>query len=706
MKHERTLSLLLGTLTATMLSFGGGMCLATGFVMDWSWPILLVFCLGFSLLAAFAAGTRWGSLLLAGAAVLGGFLLRKLWLPSLEVLLNHITTFYHLGYGFPMVQWSEELPEAGMMPALCLIAIPTVLGVCRTVCRRKSAIWGLVPGLLSLGACLVVTDSVPHSLAIFLVITGFLLLVLPQTVRRRRPGDGLRLTALLLIPCCLFSGILFWAIPKNGYHDPAQEIQQALVDWFWSLPFMPERPQGPGIAPMPGPVPGLTSSLSDLGPRTESYSPVLQVTAPRTEILYLRGQAYEVYDGLNWIAPDEELEDSGWPSASVTPVGPVKIQSMGFPPILYFPYYISKQQLQTGMDRGALTNKDYTLSYSFQLLDATGGATLSPALRERCLGLPSATEDSLRAFLAEQVLTVPADRLTQAQIVEHIERFVSQTATYDLNTQPMPEGSGDFALWFLTLGTSGYCVHYATAATVLLRAAGIPARYVTGYAATVYENTPTTVLAKEAHAWVEYFQEGVGWVTLDATPPEGRPEPPQEQPPVVTDPTEPSTEAPTDPSTEPEDTTAPTQNTTRPNRPDRPTEAPTTPGTTASPEPPGPRAQWLLPVLLALAAAAGLVGLVWGQYALRCRLRRKWLRKKAPNRQALALWRRTRRYSRLLKQRPPARLRALTDKAVFSQHTLTDGELREYSRWLRHADQLLKKKPLYWLKKLFWALDN
>ena len=700
MKHERSFCVLLGAVTATILSFGCGMCLATGFGMEWSWPALLAFCFGFGLLAAFAAQFRWGSVSLLTATVLGGIFLREIWLPSLEVLLNHITTFYHLGYGFPVVQWSEELPEAGKTVALCLLVIPAILGACHTVCRRKSAAWGLIPGVLLLAMCMVVTDTVPHSLAIFLVLTAFLLLILPQTLRRRNRQAGLRLTAWLLVPCCLFSGLLFWVVPRKGYVHPSQGLPHALVEWFWSLPFMPELPQGPGT--VPAPVTGLISSLSDVGPKNESHFPVLQVTAPRTEVLYLRGQAYEYYDGLNWVAPDAELADDGWPSRNVSPAGQVLIRTMGLPNIRYFPYYISKQHLQNDMKRGALANSDSALSYSFTMLNARGGATLSPELRKRCLDLPSGSEAEIRAFLETQVLTAPVERLTRAQVVEHVQRFVSQVAAYDLNTPRMPEDQTDFALWFLTQAETGYCVHFATAATVLLRAAGIPARYVTGYAVTAYENIPVDVLAKEAHAWVEYFEEDTGWVRLDVTPPEGRPEPPQEEPPIVTDPTEPSTqpEKPTLPDLE---TTGPNQETTRP---DRPTVPKPTPGATDSPEPQAPRAQWLLPVLLAIAAAAGFAGLIWGQYVLRCRLRKKRLHRLPPNRRALALWKRAKFYGWLTKQRPPAELKALAEKAVFSQHTLTDGELREYTRWLRQADQQLRKKPLYWLKKLFWALDN
>ena len=74
----------------------------------------------------------------------------------------------------------------------------------------------------------------------------------------------------------------------------------------------------------------------------------------------------------------------------------------------------------------------------------------------------------------------------------------------------MPPEAEDFAVWFLEEGETGYCVHFATAATVLLRAAGVPARYVTGYMAPVEASTPTTVSADQAHAWRNIMNPGWG----------------------------------------------------------------------------------------------------------------------------------------------------------------------------------------------------
>ena len=79
--------------------------------------------------------------------------------------------------------------------------------------------------------------------------------------------------------------------------------------------------------------------------------------------------------------------------------------------------------------------------------------------------------------------------------------------------------------YFLFDNHLGYCQHYASAATLLYRMYGIPARYVTGYKANrrVFTETENgewiaSVTGTEAHAWTEIFMEGYGWIPVEVTP--------------------------------------------------------------------------------------------------------------------------------------------------------------------------------------------
>lgn len=95
-------------------------------------------------------------------------------------------------------------------------------------------------------------------------------------------------------------------------------------------------------------------------------------------------------------------------------------------------------------------------------------------------------------------------------------------------TPEKPSGSYESDLDSFLLETKeGYCVQFATAATLLLRSLGMPARYVQGYIAENSVKTTdddgnvlytSTVRDSNAHAWVEVWMDGMGWRTFDVTP--------------------------------------------------------------------------------------------------------------------------------------------------------------------------------------------
>jgi transglutaminase-like putative cysteine protease len=74
---------------------------------------------------------------------------------------------------------------------------------------------------------------------------------------------------------------------------------------------------------------------------------------------------------------------------------------------------------------------------------------------------------------------------------------------------------------FMTRTQSGHCEYFASAATLLLRAAGIPARYATGFAVIEYSELEQAhvVRARHAHAWTRAWLDG-RWVDIDPTPPD------------------------------------------------------------------------------------------------------------------------------------------------------------------------------------------
>ncbi|MBQ2436816.1 MAG: transglutaminase domain-containing protein, partial [Clostridia bacterium] len=105
-----------------------------------------------------------------------------------------------------------------------------------------------------------------------------------------------------------------------------------------------------------------------------------------------------------------------------------------------------------------------------------------------------------------------------------IRNYFTKNYQYSLDVAE-PEPGQDPLLRFLESRT-GYCTHFATLATLLYREAGIPARYAEGYfiseelAGSVEKETDVTLSVPDsaAHAWVEVYLDGVGWVPVEVTP--------------------------------------------------------------------------------------------------------------------------------------------------------------------------------------------
>lgn len=712
MKRERIHTFLAAALISFCVSFGGAGCIITGFSMDnydrfaagvtASLPFLAVFCLAFSATAAFWFSGRWKWWMTAGVAAT---MLAVLWLlgdlgPGIEALAYRLSYTYHRAYGIPVLHWGEENPlRTAPDMGLCLMAAVVSAVTAWTVCRRKGTLPSVAAGLIPLILCIVVTDTVPDNWCLFLLIAGLAILMLTGTVRSRSAREGNRLTALLLVPVVLATSVLFWAVPRESYGAASDEMQQEILSWFQGLPFVQTRPDGTFMLGFSGSSVGGVN-LSSVGPKGNAPYAVMDVTAAESGPIYLRGQSLDEYTGKAWSASGFSTgDDIGWAplSSVVTEIGDVTISTRGGQPLYYFPYYPTGENWENallasgGFVEGRVNNPKRIRTYSFaqKAMPVGGGAygELDIQMENQCLQLPESTYTRAKSILGQ--LSEYQSALSTDAKVRVISDYVENSATYSLATKRMPAHESDFAIWFLKQSDTGYCIHFATAATVLLRAAGIPARYVTGYLAQGTAGQEVTVTADDAHAWVEYFDSRYGWRMLDPTPGSGEEPAPDTRPTVPAQPTE------TEPSqtTTPDETTRPDD--TDPTDPERP--VPTTPNGGA--DQPGTKPEveldWLWSLLRVLLWICGICAAVLGQYFLRLRYRKKKMRKGSPNRRVLALWQEVWRMSRILKQEPPEQLLTLAEKAKYSQHTMTAEERLAFEVHISKLSSELNEKPWY-----------
>lgn len=141
--------------------------------------------------------------------------------------------------------------------------------------------------------------------------------------------------------------------------------------------------------------------------------------------------------------------------------------------------------------------------------------------------------DEIPERIAERYLQLPDDfserirdeavRLTEDEPTSYDKAIamMSYLRTFEYTQEPLGGHSVDALERFLFENQRGYCEQFAGAFAAMARSIGIPARVAVGFTKGIQDpNEPALfrVTGKHAHAWVEVYFEGLGWVTFDPTP--------------------------------------------------------------------------------------------------------------------------------------------------------------------------------------------
>lgn len=125
--------------------------------------------------------------------------------------------------------------------------------------------------------------------------------------------------------------------------------------------------------------------------------------------------------------------------------------------------------------------------------------------------------DSLPQRVGELAQKITASEDTPYGKMKALESFLRANYKYDRYPTFTPMGS-DFTDYFLFDLQRGYCTYFATALAVMGRSAGIPTRYVEGFKVDETQGGAIEVKARNAHAWVEAYIPGRGWLLFEPTP--------------------------------------------------------------------------------------------------------------------------------------------------------------------------------------------
>ena len=664
---------------ALILTWGSIFCMVTGLnlpVDDVGRLLLMwLFCaLAGCLLFSFPSGALLAT---AGIAALGFWLwnTRGITVP-IRALITRLSTIYNNAYGWGVLEFTGVNWETTSLDMLlgswgCLIT----LSATAAVVRGRGSIPAVLLALPPLISTMVVTDTPPDVAPLGGLLLAVTLILMTASVSRQSPIQAAKLAAIAAVPTALVLGSIFLLFPKDSYVSHADAQLSSIVSWWQTTIVSPFKGGGLGQDFTPTPTASASTRLGSLGPRRVVPYPVMDVTADFDGVLYLRGQDYDKYDGQSWTSTTDRTEEL--PKGSNAALrGVVSITTRNPLALTYLPSYPNRDHTLTD---GRIENTGELTEFFWSVSKFSDLPSHFSSMYDEWPGLvayqdlPQSTfewaEDYVRQVLEDGGLYEdPLVRSLNAAKAQIIIDHVGNSARYSLTPQRMDDDYDDFAQWFLEESDEGYCVHFATAAAVLLRAAGVPARYVTGYVVTCEADKTITVASDRAHAWVEYYDEVYhAWIIAEPTPPDFQDEVPE---------TEPVTGSPvTQPLTEPNE-----KETTTPTKPTQDSE----------------KSDWthLTTALRWAALAAALLAAVIIQRAVRLMLRRRTILGNT-NHRALVLWHDVEQVSTVLRQDPPAELLALAQKAKFSQHDLMKDELLRFTDWLDNARTELDRRPFF-----------
>lgn len=252
------------------------------------------------------------------------------------------------------------------------------------------------------------------------------------------------------------------------------------------------------------------------------YNPYANEWTPLNEI--------KEYDGMDMNAEARSLKEQYEKSEADSAKATMEIQCVGVYPQVYQPYYTD--------DVGSIRN-GYTITYYPRVGNNRASVDYqTKAYTDADLYVP---EENMEA-VSEVATELGTIGMTE-NVVASLKKYFADNYPYTIRPGKTPKKK-DFVNYFLTENKKGYCSYFASAAVLIFRYMGIPARYVEGYAidyeqilsgelvedadyADYYDGyseigetayVQVNVTDADAHAWVEVYDPVVGWYPVDVTP--------------------------------------------------------------------------------------------------------------------------------------------------------------------------------------------
>ena len=448
-------------------------------------------------------------------------LMPVLLLPLLEVVPNWLVAVYLLAgaWRYAVYLGAANYPKAWLKALLVIVSVGAL--------GWDMGSWkGLEPmvALLLLAFALKVTELVTVRDTLILVLVAYFIVaaqfLFSQSLLATFVGiaEIWWITAILIaVNCGRQPRLLGYALRQSGT-VLAQAIPLMLVlffifprlEPFWAVPLQSSGGvTGVSDRMNPGDIANLSRSAA-LAFRAE-----FEGSVPPNRELYWRALVLDRQVGETWRASMPEPRRS-LPGLSPEIDVSITLEPTGqrWLPVLETPATLSMQAL-IATSNTAFASTTIKSDTRYRLLATRDNRfdTIRPLERTRLLQLSPGRNPQTRALAQQWRSELASDR----DYIDAVFRyFREQPFYYTLNPPTLgPNGVDEF----LFSTQRGFCEHYAGAFTELMRAAGIPARVVTGYHGGELNPVSGALVVRQydAHAWSEVWLDDQGWVRVDPT---------------------------------------------------------------------------------------------------------------------------------------------------------------------------------------------
>ena len=423
---------------------------------------------------------------------------------------------------------SEKSSEATVLFIFILFILCEIFSL--SLIRLKKSILIYIFSLIILVPCFIIVTTLPSVTPLIISVSILLALYITGFVRRYSEITGSAVLSVTSIILAITLSVLCAVFPLQEYKR--YEWQDALLNQF-NVVLNNDTSENPAVSKLQNLNANVQDSqnLANLGEFRLDKAPVLSVMNDDNSVMYLKKIAYADYDDNQWKILSKD-EAKSFPTdfsafditrSTDTNLKQLLIKSLYREDLIYTTYYSKRTEYGAVADaciENIDNEKEYLIEYysdNYNRLVKNESDKIDEYesfVYSTYTKLPNKTKERLLEIADRNGLSdLIADEIPQA-----VKEFIMSRGEYSFIPDAMPKGD-DFAPWFIESNSKGYCVHYATSAATLLRALGIPARYVTGYFAPTLKNQFVDVTNCNSHAWVEYYDKSKGWVMLDATPP-------------------------------------------------------------------------------------------------------------------------------------------------------------------------------------------